>query len=184
MFWKPLVTHVCNTSIRVPSHPPPRLSKSTLTSRFAWWKVLIGLKRAPRKTNGLDIGCRWVFSGLVIGWWSKLRAGRPYPTQIWIPPGPPPPPPPPEGGGVLTCYDIRGCVAKMGRCFCKKSLNMGPIFHETMGLIFKISMWTRTPENFENLVCFCKEISSLWFLWQNHKKWVTFFRKITQEQAC
>ena len=26
------------------------------------------------------------FSGLVIGWWSKLRAAHPYPTQSWVPP--------------------------------------------------------------------------------------------------
>ena len=28
----------------------------------------------------------FVFSGLVIGWWSKLWAGHPYPTQISVPP--------------------------------------------------------------------------------------------------
>ena len=27
-----------------------------------------------------------VFSGLVIGWWSKLQAAPPYPTQSWVPP--------------------------------------------------------------------------------------------------
>ena len=29
-----------------------------------------------------------IFSGLVIGWWSKLRAAPPYPSQIWVPPPP------------------------------------------------------------------------------------------------
>ena len=27
-----------------------------------------------------------IFSGLVIGWWSKLRTTHPYPTQSWVPP--------------------------------------------------------------------------------------------------
>ena len=30
------------------------------------------------------------FSGLVIGWWSKLRAAHPYPTQSWVLPPPSP----------------------------------------------------------------------------------------------
>ena len=38
--------------------------------------------------------CKWfsyrlqicTFSGLVIGWWSKLRTAHPYPTQNWVPP--------------------------------------------------------------------------------------------------
>ena len=31
---------------------------------------------------------------------------------------------------VLTREDMRVHAAKMGRFFCKKFLNMGPIFHE------------------------------------------------------
>ena len=43
-------------------------------------------KSALNQTSGLDIGCKFpVFSDLVNGWWSKLRARHPYPTQIWVP---------------------------------------------------------------------------------------------------
>ena len=50
-------------------------------------KVLIGLKKSPSRNiwfrHRLQI-C--IFSGLDIEWWSKLLAGHPYPTQIWVPP--------------------------------------------------------------------------------------------------
>ena len=48
----------------------------------------IGLDIGPFYFKGLDIGCKFVFSGLVIGWWSKIWAGHPYPTQIWVAPPP------------------------------------------------------------------------------------------------
>ena len=48
------------------------------------FKVLIGFKRALQETNGLHMLQICVFSGLVIGWWSKLRAAHPYPTQVWV----------------------------------------------------------------------------------------------------
>ena len=38
------------------------------------------------ESPGLDIGFKFSSSGLVIGWWLKLWAGHPYPTQIWVPP--------------------------------------------------------------------------------------------------
>ena len=50
--------------------------------------------------------------------------------------------------------------------FCNKSLNMGPRFPEkslTMGLICKIE---RTPENFENFVCFCGKIGEKTQIWE------------------
>ena len=40
----------------------------------------IGLDIGPVYVKGLDIGCKLVI--IVIGWWSKLWAGHPYPTQI------------------------------------------------------------------------------------------------------
>ena len=44
-----------------------------------------GLSRSKWFRHRLQI-C--VFSGLVIGWWLKLRAAHQYPTQSWVPPPP------------------------------------------------------------------------------------------------
>ena len=65
-----------------------RLSKSTCASQFTWQKVLIGLRKGPSRNKRFRHTLQiCVFSGSVIGWWSKLRAAHPYPTQSWVPPG-------------------------------------------------------------------------------------------------
>ena len=46
-------------------------------------KVLIGLKKGPSRSKWFSYRLQiCTFSGLVIGWWSKLRAAHPYPTQV------------------------------------------------------------------------------------------------------
>ena len=48
---------------------------------------LFGIKKGPSKNKWFRYRLQFrVFSGLVIGWWSKLRAAPPYPTQSWVPP--------------------------------------------------------------------------------------------------
>ena len=64
-----------------------RLSKIIYVSQFAWQKALIGLKKVRSKNKQFTYGLQiYVFSGLLMGWWSKLRAARQYPTHIWVPP--------------------------------------------------------------------------------------------------
>ena len=64
-----------------------RLSKSAYASWFIWLKVLIGLKKGPSRSKWFSYRLQiCAFSGLVIGWWSKLWAAYPYPTQSWVPP--------------------------------------------------------------------------------------------------
>ena len=75
------------------------MSKWTSESQFTRWKVLIDLKKDPSKNKWfryrLQLNSsknKWfryrlqfcVFSVLVIGWWSKLRAVPLFPSQIWI----------------------------------------------------------------------------------------------------
>ena len=49
-----------------------------------YWLVL---KRVLQEANGLSYRLQiCIFSGFVIGWWLKLRAAHPYPTQSWVPP--------------------------------------------------------------------------------------------------
>ena len=60
---------------------------------------------------------------------------------------------------------MRMCC-KNGSVFWKKSINMGPIYHEkyfTIGQIFKKIFWGL--------------LLNFVFLWLNCKKWVPFFRK-------
>ena len=64
-----------------------RLSKSTYASQFTWLKVLIGLKKDPSRNKWFRHRLQiCVFSGLVIGWWSKRRVAHQYPTQSWVTP--------------------------------------------------------------------------------------------------
>ena len=48
---------------------------------------MICLKKGPSRNKWFRHRSQiCVFSGLVIGWRSKLRAAHPYPTQSWVPP--------------------------------------------------------------------------------------------------
>ena len=50
--------------------------------------MLLGLRKGPSRNKWFRYRLQiCVFSGFVIGWWSKLRAAHPYPTQSWVPPG-------------------------------------------------------------------------------------------------
>ena len=50
--------------------------------------MLLGLRKGPSRNKWFRHRLQiCIFSGFVIGWWSKLRAAYPYPTQSWIPPG-------------------------------------------------------------------------------------------------
>ena len=48
---------------------------------------MIGLKKGRSQNKWFRHRSQiCAFSGLVIGWWSKLWAAHPYPTQSWVPP--------------------------------------------------------------------------------------------------
>ena len=66
-----------------------RLSKRYLRIPIYMVKVglLFGLKKGPSRNKWFRHRLQnCVFSDLVIGWWSKLLAAHPYPTQSWVPP--------------------------------------------------------------------------------------------------
>ena len=67
MFWKSFYADDIQPEIQVPPPPPGKKGPS----RNKWFRHRSQI-------------C--VFSGLVIGWWSKIRATHPYPTQSWVPP--------------------------------------------------------------------------------------------------
>ena len=49
-------------------------------------KYWLALKKGPSRNKWFRHRSQiCVFSGLVIGWWSKLWAAHPYPTQSWVP---------------------------------------------------------------------------------------------------
>ena len=67
----------------------PKLSKSTYTSQFTWLKSTDWFKKGPSRSKWFRRKLQiCIFSGLVTGWWLKLRAVHPYPTQSWVPPPP------------------------------------------------------------------------------------------------
>ena len=53
-----------------------------LQDKKYWWVS----KKVPSKNKWFRFRLQFCFfSGLVIGWWSKLRAAPPYPNRIWVP---------------------------------------------------------------------------------------------------
>ena len=78
-----------------------------------------------------------------------------------------------------------GMCCNFGSVLCKKSLNMGTIFHvkiRNFGLWVWFSKWL-TPGNFENLMCFCIKIARNGYLFFQKNPKYPIFGKITPEHG-